>query len=64
MTSFLEMHGLSVGYGGTPVVREIDLRVAEGEVVATRTEAGLRIRAGDVEVAPVDEGYEVRLKKS
>ena len=37
--------------------------VYEGEVMATRVEDGLRIRAGDVEVTPSGDGYEVRVKK-
>jgi hypothetical protein len=37
--------------------------VYEGEVVATRTENGIRIRAGDVEVIPGEGGFEVRLRK-
>ncbi|TMC50423.1 MAG: hypothetical protein E6J20_17055 [Chloroflexi bacterium] len=37
--------------------------VFEGSVVATRIEAGIRIRAGDVEVNPTDDGVEVQLKK-
>ncbi|TMD98213.1 MAG: hypothetical protein E6I72_03655 [Chloroflexi bacterium] len=37
--------------------------VFEGEVIATRLEAGLRLRAGDVEVLPEDGGFEVRLRK-
>lgn len=37
--------------------------VYEGEVVATRGENGVRLRAGDVEVSPSGDGYEVRLKK-
>ncbi|HKW59302.1 MAG TPA: hypothetical protein VJR46_06065 [Candidatus Dormibacteraeota bacterium] len=37
--------------------------VFEGEVVATRVEDGVRLRAGDVEVTPSGGGYEVRLKK-
>ena len=37
--------------------------VYEGEVMATRVEDGLRIRAGDVEVTPSGDGYEVRIKK-
>jgi hypothetical protein len=37
--------------------------VFEGEVVATRVEGGMRLRAGDVEVVPEDDGYEVRLRK-
>ena len=35
----------------------------EGEVVASRVEAGLRIRAGDVEVTPAEDGFEVRIKQ-
>lgn len=37
--------------------------VFEGEVVATRVENGLRIRAGDVEVSPSQDGLEVRIRK-
>ena len=37
--------------------------VFEGEVVATRVENGLRIRAGDVEVSPSRDGLEVRIRK-
>jgi len=37
--------------------------VYEGEVVATRVEDGVRLRAGDVEVVPDDGGFEVRLRK-
>lgn len=37
--------------------------VYEGNVVATRVEDGLRIRAADVEVTPSDGGYEVAIKK-
>lgn len=37
--------------------------VFEGSVVATRNEAGIRLRAGDVEVDPTDDGVEVRIKK-
>jgi len=40
-----------------------DELVFEGSLVATRLEKGLRIRAGDVEVAPVGDGYEVRVVK-
>lgn len=32
--TLLELRGVSVGYGGTPVLRSIDLRVTGGEVVA------------------------------
>ena len=34
MSSVLELEGVAAGYDGTPVVHELDLRVAEGEVVA------------------------------
>ena len=37
--------------------------VFEGEVVATRGEDGLRLKAGDVDLAPTDDGFEVRLRK-
>jgi hypothetical protein len=37
--------------------------VFEGSVIATRVDEGIRVRAGDVEVNPVDDGYEVQLKK-
>jgi len=37
--------------------------VYEGEVIATRVENGMRIRAGDVEVSPSKDGLEVRIKK-
>jgi len=37
--------------------------VFEGEVVATRGEGGLRLKAGDVDLAPTDDGFEVRLRK-
>lgn len=37
--------------------------VFEGSVVATRVEDGVRVRAGDVEVAPSGDGVEVQLKK-
>jgi len=35
----------------------------EGEVLATRAEGGLRIRAGDVEVSPSGDGVRVQIKK-
>lgn len=38
--------------------------VFEGEVVATRSEQGIRLRAGDVEVTPNEGAYEVRVKQS
>ncbi len=37
--------------------------VFEGSVIATRVEEGMRLRAGDVEVSPVGDGFEVQLKK-
>jgi hypothetical protein len=37
--------------------------VFEGSVIATRVEEGIRVRAGDVEVSPAGDGYEVQLKK-
>ena len=37
--------------------------VFEGSVLATRSERGVTLRAGDVEVAPDGDGYEVRIKK-
>lgn len=37
--------------------------VYEGALVASRTEDGMRLKAGDVEVAPADGGYEVRITK-
>ena len=38
--------------------------VFEGSLVATRVEGGVRLRAGDVEVTPREDGFEVRLRKS
>jgi hypothetical protein len=37
--------------------------VFEGAVVATSVEGGVRIKAGDVEVSPTDDGFEVQIKK-
>jgi len=37
--------------------------VYEGELVATRVEAGIRLKAGDVEVNPSAGGVEVRIKQ-
>ena len=37
--------------------------VFEGSIIATRTGDGLRVKAGDVEVNPSGDGYEVQLKK-
>ncbi len=38
--------------------------VFEGSVVATRQDGGVRLRAGDVEVRPTADGYEVRVKRA
>ncbi|HEX2648201.1 MAG TPA: hypothetical protein VHO95_13320 [Candidatus Dormibacteraeota bacterium] len=38
--------------------------VYEGGLVATRVDRGVRLRAGDVEVSPSGDGYEVQLKKT
>jgi hypothetical protein len=38
--------------------------VFEGSVIATRDRAGVRLRAGDVEVRPVEGGVEVRIRRS
>jgi hypothetical protein len=37
--------------------------VFEGSVVATRQDGGIKLRAGDVEVRPAADGYEVRIKR-
>ena len=37
--------------------------VYEGELVVTRSDSGIRLRAGDVEVIPNVDGYEVRLRR-
>ncbi len=37
--------------------------VFDGAVMATRVEDGIRLKAGDVEVSPAGDGYEVRVKK-
>lgn len=37
--------------------------VYDGEVVATRGDNGVRLVAGDVEVSPTGDGYQVRLRK-
>jgi hypothetical protein len=37
--------------------------VFEGSVLATRVEDGIRIKAGDVEVSPTNEGFEIQVKK-
>ena len=40
-----------------------DELVFEGPVLATRTQNGVKIKAGDVEVTPSGDGFEVQLKK-
>ena len=37
--------------------------VFEGSIVATRVEDGIKVKAGDVEVSPLDDGLEVQIKK-
>jgi hypothetical protein len=37
--------------------------VFDGEVVATRVDERIRLKAGDVDVSPTDDGYEVRLRR-
>ena len=37
--------------------------VFEGSIIATRVADGIRIKAGDVEVTPSGDGYEIQLKK-
>lgn len=37
--------------------------VFEGPIVATQSENGMKIKAGDVEVTPMGDGYEVRVRK-
>jgi hypothetical protein len=38
--------------------------VFEGSTVATRQDDGIKLRAGDVEVRPTADGYEVRVRRS
>jgi hypothetical protein len=38
--------------------------VFEGSTVATRQDGGLKLRAGDVEVRPTKDGYEVRARRT
>ena len=38
--------------------------VFEGSTVATRQDGGLKLRAGDVEVRPTQDGFEVRVRRS
>ena len=40
-----------------------DELVFEGNVVATRNRDGMKIKAGDVEVTPSRDGYEIQIKK-
>jgi len=44
-------------------VWRFDELVFEGPVLATRTQNGVKIKAGDVEVTPSGDGFEVQLKK-
>ena len=37
--------------------------VFEGSIVATRQDGGIKVRAGDVEVRPTGDAYEVRIKR-
>jgi hypothetical protein len=37
--------------------------VFEGSIIATRVDDGMRVKAGDVEVNPTKDGFEVQLKK-
>jgi len=37
--------------------------VFEGSTVATRVDGGIKMRAGDVDVRPTGEGYEVRIRR-
>jgi len=52
---------------GRPRSEKVDWRfdelVFEGPVLATRTASGVKIKAGDVEVTPSGDGFEVQLKK-
>ena len=52
---------------GRPRSEKVDWRfdelVFEGPVLATRTASGVKIKAGDVEVTPSGDGFEVHLKK-
>lgn len=57
----MRRHGRPRGDGSDWRFAEL---VYEGSVVANRVDAGMRIRAGDVEVTPDGDGYEVTVKKS
>ena len=37
--------------------------VFEGSIVATRVDGGIKMRAGDVDVRPTGDGYEVRIRR-
>src|SRR6202158_252150 len=37
--------------------------VFEGAIIATRSDEGIRLKAGDVEVNPAKDGFEVQIKK-
>jgi hypothetical protein len=37
--------------------------VFEGSILATRIEDGIKVKAGDVEVSPSEDGLEVQIKK-
>ena len=55
--------GVIVRMGGRRRDRFAEL-VYEGEVVVRRDEAGITVRAADVEVRPSGDGYEVRLRRA
>jgi hypothetical protein len=42
---------------------EFEELVFEGAIIATRTAEGIRLKAGDVEVNPTKNGFEVQIKK-
>jgi hypothetical protein len=58
----MRRHGRARGDRDQPDWRFAEI-LFDGEVVATRGEDGVRLRAGDVEVTPSGDGYEVRLRK-
>jgi hypothetical protein len=37
--------------------------VFEGSIIATRTDDGIRVKAGDVEITPTKDGFDVQLAK-
>lgn len=55
--------GVVVRMSGPGRTRFAEL-VFEGETIATREVAGIRLRAGDVEVRPLGDGMEVRIKQA